>query len=233
MVKKELIDRSPLRVFEKSIQGGVGKGNIGVVASKKGVGKTACLTHIAVDKLLRDRRVLHVSFAGNVDHIINWYEDIFREIAKKRDLEEVQRIHDEIIKNRVIMNFSFAGTTTEQILGSIKAMITEGHFPADSIIVDGYDFEHGTLERFQKVSAFAKEMQIEVWYSASLKGEQPKFNAQGIPVDVEPYLDAIDVLINLRYEGEYVHLEVAKNHDEIGVKDLQLSLDPKTLLIAE
>ncbi len=45
MVKSELINRSPLRILEKSIQGGVGKGNIGVIASRKGVGKTACLVH--------------------------------------------------------------------------------------------------------------------------------------------------------------------------------------------
>ena len=47
MVRSELNKRSPLRVFEKSINGGVGKGHIGVLASKKGVGKTACLVHIA------------------------------------------------------------------------------------------------------------------------------------------------------------------------------------------
>ncbi len=52
MVKSELINRSPLRILEKSIQGGVGKGNIGVIASRKGVGKTACLVHIATDNFL-------------------------------------------------------------------------------------------------------------------------------------------------------------------------------------
>ena len=46
MVKAELIKRSPLRVFEQSIHGGLGRGNIGVLASPKGVGKTACLVHI-------------------------------------------------------------------------------------------------------------------------------------------------------------------------------------------
>lgn len=233
MVKNELVKRSPLRIFEKSIHGGVGKGNIGVIASKKGVGKTACLTHIAVDKLLRDRHVIHVSFAGNVDHIINWYEDIFREIAKKRELEDAPGVHDEIVKNRVIMNFSLAGTTTEQVLGSLKAMIQDGHFPADSVIFDGYDFENGSPDSLAKVAEFAKAMDLEIWFSASLKGEKPVFNAQGVPEDLERYLGVIDVLIDLRYEGEYVHLELVKDHGEIEKRDLKLRLDPKTLLIAE
>ena len=78
MVKEELIKRSPLRVFEKSIHGGLGTGNIGVLASPKGVGKTACLVHIATDKLFQGKYVIHVSYSSRVDYIITWYEDIFK-----------------------------------------------------------------------------------------------------------------------------------------------------------
>ena len=233
MVKTELVNRSPLRIFEKSIHGGVGKGKIGVIASKKGVGKTACLTHIAVDKLFRDRHVIHVSFAGNVDHIITWYEDIFNEIAKKRELEDAPEVHDEIVKNRVIMNFSQSGTSAEQVLGSLGAMINDGHFPADSIIFDGYDFLIGEPESLKKVAEFAAKNELEIWFSASLKGENPSFNDQGVPTDLERYMEVIDVLVDLRYEGEFVHLEVIKDHGEVGVRDMKLRLDPKTLLIAE
>jgi len=35
MIKQELISKSPLRILEKSIHGGVGIGNIGVIASAK------------------------------------------------------------------------------------------------------------------------------------------------------------------------------------------------------
>ena len=68
---KQLNSVSPLRVFEDSINGGLGKGNLGVIVSKKGVGKTACLVHIATDKLFKGEHVIHVSFSGNVEHVIN------------------------------------------------------------------------------------------------------------------------------------------------------------------
>jgi KaiC/GvpD/RAD55 family RecA-like ATPase len=111
MVKEELIKRSPLRLLEKSIHGGVGAGNIGVIAARKGTGKTACLVHIATDQLFQGKHVIHVSFAGRTDHIISWYEDIFGEIAKKRNLENAMEIHDDLIKNRVVMNFNQEGVT--------------------------------------------------------------------------------------------------------------------------
>jgi hypothetical protein len=232
MVRSELIKRSPLRILEKSIQGGVGKGNIGVLASRKGVGKTACLVHIATDKLLCGKRVIHVSFAARVDHIISWYEDIFKEIAKWKDLESASSVHEEIIKNRVIMNFNQAGIRTEQVVASLEAMITDGQFSADTVIFDGFDLSKAGVEALEIIKDFAKRTSAEVWFSASLKGEEPLFDEQWIPNELKQFLDQIDVLISLRFEGEHVRLQVVKDHDAESPGDLHLMLDPKTLLIA-
>lgn len=232
MVKTELNKRSPLRVFEKSINGGVGKGNIGVVASKKGVGKTACLVHIATDKLFRDRHVIHVSFSQKVDHIINWYEDIFKEIAKKRELENAVDVHDEIIKNRVIMNFNREGTSVDQVIASLKAMIVDGKFAADSVIFDGYDVSEAAADDLAAIKAFAGEQNLEIWFSASLKGQDPVFLENGVPAELADRIDNIDVLITLKFEGDYVRLQVVKDHDNLETKDMNLRLEPKTMLIA-
>lgn len=233
MVKSELIKRSPLRILEKSIHGGVGKGNIGVLASRKGIGKTACLVHIATDKLLRDRHIIHVSFSERTDHIINWYEDIFKEIAKKRDLEKAVSVHDEIIKNRVIMNFNQEGITIERIIASLRAMIKDGKFAADAVIIDGYTFAKAEPENIKMIRDFAQEMNLEVWISASLKGEEPLFNDDGVPVELLPFLEDISVLISLKYSGDHVHFQLVKDHDQIVQQDMHLNLDSKTLLIAE
>ncbi len=231
MVKAELNKRSPLRVFEKTINGGVGKGNIGVIASKKGVGKTACLVHIATDKLFRGRRVIHVSFSQKVDHIINWYEDIFKEIAKKRELENAVDVHDEIIKNRVIMNFSKGGITVDQLLSSLKAMIQDGNFTANSIIFDGYDISTAEDTDVEKLKKFARDLDLEIWFSSSLKGEDPIFLENGVPEDLVSRIDDIDVLVTLKFEGDFVRLQVVKDHDNLETKDMNLRLEPKTMLI--
>jgi hypothetical protein len=233
MVKSELIKRSPLRIFEKSIHGGLGKGNLGVLASRKGVGKTACLVHIATDQLFQDKHVIHVSFSAKVDHIISWYEDIFKEIAKKRNLESAVDIHDEIIKNRVIMNFSQEGVETAKILKSINAMICDGHFAADTVIFDGFNIESAGSGDFALFKEFAEECGLEVWFSVSLSEEDPLFDGDGVPPMLTPYLDHIAVLITLRFVGDHIHFEAVKDHDETGISDMHLVLDPKTLLVAE
>lgn len=235
MVKSELIKRSPLRILEKSINGGLGKGNIGILASRKGIGKTACLVHIATDKLLQNKPVIHVSYSSRVDYIINWYEEIFKEIAKNRQLESAVEVHDDIIKNRVIMNFKQAGASTEQVLKSLSAMIEHGKFAADAIIVDGFDFTQSSTDDLDLFKNFAERLGLEVWFSASLKGEEPLFNKSGVPFLLEACLDKLDVLITLRFEKEHVQLNLIKDKDQkyASPRDLDLKLDPKTLLISE
>ena len=39
----------PLRVLEKVLQGGLGKGNVGVIMARHGMGKIAVMTSIAID----------------------------------------------------------------------------------------------------------------------------------------------------------------------------------------
>jgi len=49
--------------------------------------------------------LIHVSYRSRVDHIITWYEDIFKELARQKDLELPEDFHDEVVRQRVIMNF--------------------------------------------------------------------------------------------------------------------------------
>jgi hypothetical protein len=233
MVKTELVKRSPLRILEKSIRGGVGQGNIGVIASRKGTGKTACLVHIATDQLFQNKHVIHVSFAGRTDHIVSWYEDIFGEIAKKRELDDAMSVHDQIIKNRVIMNFNQGGVSPEQLLRSLRSMITDGQFAADVLIVDGYDFERGSAEMLSALREFASELGLEIWFSASIHRDDPRTDENGVPNVLSPYVDSVAVLITLQPSNDHIKLSLVKDHDRYVTEDLHLMLDPKSLLIAE
>ena len=55
MHRKDLNERSPVRVLEASIHGGLGRGNIGVVIARHGVGKTPFLVGVALDDALGRR----------------------------------------------------------------------------------------------------------------------------------------------------------------------------------
>jgi KaiC/GvpD/RAD55 family RecA-like ATPase len=233
MLKEELIAKSPVRLLEKSIEGGLKAGNIGVIASRKGIGKTSVLVQLALDKLLQGEKVIHVSFTAHTSYVISWYENIFSELAKRRNLEHISDIKDSLVKDRVIMNFAQEAVSIDQILHSLRAMINEGGFKANTLIVDGYDFSKAQADRFAKVKTFAAESGLEVWYSATLAGEEPQMDKNNVPVLLRDFLDSISVLILLEPKSEYIHFTVVKDHGRMNPQDLKLKLDAKTLLIAE
>lgn len=233
MVKQELVQRSPVRVFEKSIHGGLGAGDLGVIASRKGVGKTAVLVQIALDKLMQGKKIIHVSFTQHTDYVISWYEDIFSEIAKKKNLENMGEVKDDLVKNRVLMNFNQDGITNDQILKSLRAMIVDGSFKADALIIDGFDFSRSDLERMQAIKDFAKELSLEVWYSCTVTGEEPLYDKRNIPIVLKAYLDVLDVIIVLEPKQDFIQFSVSKDRATFNPTALDLKLDTKTLLIVE
>jgi hypothetical protein len=232
MVKKELIRRSPLRILEKSTRGGVGKGNIGVIAGKKGMGKTACLVHIATDQLLQEKHVIHLSFSGNIDHIVTWYEDIFQELSKRYKLDCAMDVHDDIIKNRIVMNFEQGKVGVEKIEKNVRLLIEKGKFTVETIIVDGYDFTSASVEEFRQFKRFAQDNGFEIWFSATLK-ENAKPGDERVPKILTPFIDDISILICLQPRGDFTHLNLAKDHAAAVMSDMHLKLDPRILLIAE
>ncbi|MCL2043313.1 MAG: hypothetical protein FWG89_04145 [Treponema sp.] len=228
MVKEELIQRSPLRIFEQSIHGGLQAGEIGVIASQAGVGKTSVLVQLAMDKLLQGKKVIHVSFTKHTNHVLAWYEDIFDEFISKKNLENADDVKNEIVKNRVLMNFNQDVMSKDQIIRSLRAMIIDGGFSAESIIIDGFDFNHlsaGTGADHNSVAgvkAFAKELGLSVWYSCNVNGNGLQDN----------FFDLADVIIVLDARHDHIELSVTKDRDSRDIKAMAMQLDPKTLLIS-
>ena len=232
MVKDELIQRSPVRVFMNSIHGGLGAGELGIIASPSGIGKTSVLVQIALDKLLQNHKVIHVSFTQHNDYVLAWYEDIFDEFIKKKNLEDEQDVKNDIVKNRVLMKFNQDGLTVDQILRSLRAMIKDGGFSAEHVIVDGYKFSANEKEKIAQIKDFAKELGLSLWFSCTVKDE-PFYDKKNIPVLIKDYAELFDVIIVLEPKHDHIELAVSRDRDIASPEHLALRLDPKTLLILE
>ncbi|GHV29034.1 hypothetical protein AGMMS4952_14070 [Spirochaetia bacterium] len=228
----ELIQRSPVRIFEKSIHGGLKAGEIGIISSQSGIGKTSVLVQIAIDKLLQEKKVIHVSFTQHTDYVLAWYENIFDESIKKKNLENSADVKNDLVKNRVLMNFNQDGVTADQILRSLRAMIVDGGFKAEALIIDGFDFARMSRERLAAVKAFARELGLSVWYSCTVKGEgAASYDKKNIPLVIAGFVELVDAVIVLEPKQDHIALTVSKDRESYSPEQLALKLDPKTLLI--
>ena len=233
MILSELVQRSPIRIFEQSIHGGLKPGEIGIIASPNGVGKTSVLVQLALDKLLQGKKVIHVSFTQHTQYVPVWYEDIFDEFINKKNLENAADIKNDLVKNRVLMNFNQDGMTKDQIIRSLRAMIIEGGFKAEAVIIDGFDFARTTKESINNVKTFATEMGVSVWYSCSVKDDGPQYDKENIPLVISDFVGIVDVVIMLQPKPDHIELSISKDRDSIISKSMAMKLDPKTLLILE
>ena len=233
MILNELIQRSPIRLLEQSIDGGLKAGEIGIIASQSGIGKTSVLVQLALDKLLQEKKIIHVSFTQDKNYVSAWYKDIFNEFTSKKNLESTPEVKNELIKNRVLMNFNQDGISKEQILRSLRALIVEGSFTAEAVIIDGFDFSRTGRESLDSVKAFAKELGLSVWYSCNVKDGGQQYDSKNIPVLLKDFADQLDVVIVLEPKQDHIELSVSKNRDVNISKSKVMRLDPKTMLILE
>jgi hypothetical protein len=232
MYQKELNERNPLRLFEHSIHGGLGPGNIGVVVARHGIGKTAFLVGIALDDAMRGRKALHVSLDKTVDHLREFYDEIFMDLAHSAQLEDLPAARLEMERNRIIHTYAGKSFTIPKLRHSINFLKEYAHFDPACLILEGFDFDRATPEDMEGFRQLAGEFNVEMWMAAVTHRGVP-LNEHGIPEPVARLASAISVIVQMADEKDGVHLSLLKDHDNPDVAKLKLALDPSTMLLVK
>ncbi len=232
MHRKELNERSPLRLLEQSIHGGLGPGNIGVVVARHGVGKTAFLVGVALDDLMRGRKVLHVALDEPVEKIRDYYDEIFMDLARSSGLENICVERLEIERNRNIHTYLGNAFSVGKLREAISFLKTHMHFELATLIIEGYHFEKADAQDLVELRVVAQEFKGELWMSAVTHRESSK-NERGIPEPLARLENAFDVILAMEQSGSKVHLSLLKDHDNPDVSDVRVALDPTTLLLIQ
>ncbi len=226
MIRKFLNARSPLRLLEKGLHGGLGNGNLGVVLAAHGVGKTSFLVGVAVDELLRKGRVLHVSLSHSVSHVRAHYDTLFEELANSKHLEDESTIHAEIDQHRRIRVYPPGELTAGKLRDAVKLEMEAGAKPS-LIILEGLDLNVVPRTDVEDWKALAGELEAEIWLEAAVDEET---NIQ-MPPAVKALDDLVGVVLALEPGNDVVALRALKDHDNPDLSDLHVSLDPSTHLL--
>jgi len=224
--RKFLNARSPLRLLEKGLHGGLGPGNLGIVVGGPGVGKASFLVGVALDELLRSGRVLHVSMIHTVSHIRDHYDTVFEELAVSAHLENEAQVHVDIDRNRSIRVYPRNALTTEKLREAVKVESDASGKPS-MVLIEGLDFETTSRQDFVDLKELAGELAAEVWLSISSSNEQ----VAQLPPPVEHVEDLVSVVLALEPGDDAVLLRALKDHDNPDLTNLHVALDPKTLLL--
>lgn len=225
MVKQDLINHSPVRLFEKISDGGLKSGQMGLITAKKGLGKTSVLVQFGLDALIQDKPLVHVSFDQHSSNVITWYENVLSEIGKKKNFGDTTELNESIVSNRIILNFNQENFTLPKVVRTIKAL-KEGGTNISAIVVDGADFSKISKEDIASVADYVKSEKIVAWFSDT--NEAAKLS-ETVSKDFLPYFSTVG---HLASNGNSVELTVLKSDDK-EIESVSLKIDSKTMLISK
>lgn len=224
MAKQELYDRSPIRAFDEAVNGGLKAGEMGLVTSKKGLGKTPVLVQFGMDTLLNGKQLVHVSFDQHSTDVISWYDNIYSEISKKKSVANAAEVKEQVLRNRTILNFNQDNFNLEKVVNTLNAL-KAGGIAVAGVVIDGVDFTKAKEADIQAVASWAKATKTKVWMSATAEGDKLEDSA---PKAILPYFTGVVHLEATKSQGTQVKvLKMGKNTDV----ETSLKLDAKTFII--
>lgn len=219
MEKKDLLEFSPVRFFEKATSANLKAGEMGLITAKKGLGKTSILVQFAIDSLLEGNALVHVSFDQKSSNVISWYSSVLAEIAKKRSVN-ISEMEDEIVRERTILNFNQETFSLPKVVNTLKAL-KEGGIKITTIVVDGLDMIKVSKEDLDCFANFVKAENMSAWFSYTSEACELK---DTLPTQL---LDVFTTVAHLASESNTLALSVLKNGNG------KVTLDAKTLLMSK
>lgn len=172
MLKNDLIFRNPLRLMGQDTEDTLPPGGFGALLARAGLGKTALLVQLALDSLIQDRNVLHVSLGDPVKKVCLWYEEVFRNIAAQYGIRQADRLWEEILRHRLIMTFNVDSFSVPKLEERLTDLREQNIFSPRIILIDGLAFDENMRASLNDLKTLAKDQAMSVWFTVRIHRHQ-------------------------------------------------------------
>lgn len=227
---RDFFEVSPLKILQVSAHKELGKGNLGVLIARAGVGKTSCLIHVAFDKLFREEKLVHVSLRDVPEKVASYYGVIFHDLVEVLGIENEHEVRALLDRNRIILAYLKESFDLNRLRQNVKNLVDEIDFIPDALIVDGVEFAEAGRKIFEGFKGIAREFDLEVWFSALSHRHITEVNERGIPFPCSNLDDLFSLIIQLYSTQSGVFLKLLKDHDTDPIPDAMVRLDPNNFL---
>lgn len=225
-----LVQQNPLRVLNMSKE----QNQMGLVMARAGLGKTALLVQIALDAILRGKRVIHVSIGESIDKTKNWYDDILQVILQEHSVNRPHELIDMVARHRMIMTFKVAAFTRSRLEERLNDLVLQDIFRPNCLIVDGFDFVNTSREDLEDIKNLLENMNMQAWFSAICHRDDPRVSPTGVPAPCHELDDLFDMVVLLKPQANAsIQLDIIRNFGEQVEGGKSLNLDPTTMMVME
>jgi replicative DNA helicase len=159
--------------IDEVMDGGLGKGELGVVVAPAGIGKTWCLQNIAANSVKKELTVVHYTLELNQEYVGLRYDTIFSGTPTaniKFYKDEVKKKISQLKGHLLIKYFPTKSATVQTLSSHLKQVELQGITP-DLVIVDYADILRGIgtekrhiLENiYEDLRGLAGEYEVPIW----------------------------------------------------------------------
>lgn len=214
----ELDERNPVRSLNQYLGGPIGRGEVAFIAAPAGVGKSVLLVHVALDRLLLGRNVLHVALSDTVDHVRAHYDQVFRAASGRVHATERAAAMVAAERHRMIHTWQGRSFSAEALERSLDLLSEMASFSPEMIVVDGAPPDEVAIVA-AGLARIAEQRQVAVWFTVR--------QGEGLTDD----LLWGHVRVGLRLVPESSSVRINKLSRDGRTEELPLSLDPATMVV--
>ncbi|MGQ9484167.1 MAG: hypothetical protein ACUVSA_04070 [Desulfosoma sp.] len=224
----------PTSIIDSCLGKPLGSGEMGVLLARAGVGKTACLTLIALEGLARNEKVLHVCIDELPDKIKIWYEELYRNFKDAvKDETILKSLKENMASSRFIMSYlhhTFSPGKFEECLQNLREQV---RFDPTLIVLDGLDFERVSRKQLEAIQQTVQRHGAAVWFSCRIHRHIDITNVKGVPYPCHQVDDLFHAIVLLEPEAHTISMVVLKHGDAYHPAHAALALNPRTFLVTQ
>ena len=232
------------------MDGGLGKGELGVLVAPAGIGKTWCLQSIGAHLIKKGKTVVHYTLELNADYVGLRYDTVFSGTPTaniKFYKDDVQKVIDKLKGKLMIKYYPTRSATVNTLSAHLKQMEIQEIKP-DAVIVDYADIlkpttfykekRHSIGETYENLRGIAGEFDIPIWTASQANRsslEEEVIDATKIAEDYSKVMTADFVMsISRKVEDKIANtgrFHVIKNRFGIDGITFPASINTNTGLI--
>jgi hypothetical protein len=159
---------SPLHAFRSALDHMPGAGEAAVVLGRAGVGKSALLVHVALERLIAGDQVLHVSLRETVDHTRTHYDEILKALRiggddpQGRGTEAAVRAE----RHRMILSLAAVPWDVSLVAHHLELLGGAAGFEPVLVVIDGFSDPSAVAETLPGLKRLAEAHGCALWLGA-------------------------------------------------------------------
>jgi len=224
-----LVKQNPLRVLK--LTGNDTK--MGLVMARAGLGKTALLVQIALDSILRGKRVLHISIGESLEKTKLWYDDMLQAVLQECSVANPHELIRMVGQHRMIMTFKVGAFDRSRLEERLNDLVQQNIFTPDCVVIDGFDFNAADHSILADIRNMMEGLHLQTWFSATSHRDDQRVSPSGVPAPCHELDDLFETVVLLKSHQDHIELEILRDGGKKTAGSSHLCLDPVTMMVRQ